>query len=82
MDRVGSGGGGSSAPKALHGPARPPSSSGKHKSQPGSLENSGGSGSEGDNRVAEEEGKGGRGHAHRGDQEAPPKRCVCVCDSG
>ena len=75
LDRVGSGGV-SSAPKALHVPARPPSSSGKHKS--GSLENSGGSGSEGDNRAAEEEGKGGRSHTHRGDQEAPPKRYVCV----
>ena len=74
LDRVGSGG----APKSLHVPARPPSSSGKHKS--GSLENSGGSSSDGDGRVAaEEEGKGGRGHTHRGDQEAPPKRYnVCV----
>ena len=78
MDRVGSGGGVSGVPKA-----RPPSSLGKHKS--GSLENSGGSGSDGDSRAAEEEGKGGRSHAHRGDLEAPLKRydseceCVCVC---
>ena len=71
MDRVGSGGGSSGA-KVVHGPPRPPSSSGKHRSH--SVENSGGSGSDGDTRT-EVEAKG-RTHSHRGDQEHV-KRCVC-----